>query len=101
MAGETAVETPQDNTKVEETIKTDKEVIAEEEAAQANEVKWEYSWRKQNRQQSHPAYTNWCNQRVKLFILSSLIFLLSKKTIVILAEITREIRNGHRHINIY
>ena len=38
MAGETAVETPQDNTKVEETIKTDKEVIAEEEAAQANEV---------------------------------------------------------------
>ena len=40
MAGETAVETPQDNTKVEETIKTDKEVIAEEEAAQANEVNW-------------------------------------------------------------
>ena len=40
MAGETAVETPQDNTKVEETIKTDKEVIAEEEAAQANEVEW-------------------------------------------------------------
>merc|ERR1712242_621204 len=39
MAGETAVETPQDNTKVEETIKTDKEVIAEEEAAQANEEK--------------------------------------------------------------
>jgi len=33
------VETPQDNTKVEETIKTDKEVIAEEEAAQANEEK--------------------------------------------------------------
>merc|ERR1712158_271072 len=31
--------TPQDNTKVEETIKTDKEVIAEEEAAQANEEK--------------------------------------------------------------
>ena len=47
MAGETAVETPQDNTKVEETIKTDKEVIAEEEAAQANEVNWEYFWRKQ------------------------------------------------------
>ena len=38
MAGETVVETPQDNTKVEEPIKTDKEVIAEEEAAQANEV---------------------------------------------------------------
>merc|ERR1711972_939760 len=39
MAGETAVETPQDNTKVDEPIKTDKEVIAEEEAAQANEEK--------------------------------------------------------------
>merc|ERR1711884_984539 len=39
MAGETVVETPQDNTKVEEPIKTDKEVIAEEEAAQANEEK--------------------------------------------------------------
>ena len=48
MAGETAVETPQDNTKVEETIKTDKEVIAEEEAAQANEVKWTYFWREKN-----------------------------------------------------
>ena len=45
MAGETAVETPQDNTKVEETIKTDKEVIAEEEAAQANEVNWKYFYR--------------------------------------------------------
>merc|ERR1711988_1337491 len=39
MAGETVVETPQDNTKVDEPIKTDKEVIAEEEAAQANEEK--------------------------------------------------------------
>ena len=39
MAGETVVETPQDNTKVDEPIKTDKEVIAEEEAAQANEVR--------------------------------------------------------------
>ena len=38
MAGETVVETPQDNTKVDEPVKTDKEVIAEEEAAQANEV---------------------------------------------------------------
>ena len=35
MAGETVVETPQDNTKVDEPVKTDKEVIAEEEAAQA------------------------------------------------------------------
>ena len=35
MAGETVVETPQDNAKVEEVVKTDKEVIAEEEAAQA------------------------------------------------------------------
>merc|ERR1711997_926169 len=39
MAGETVVETPQDNTKVDEPVKTDKEVIAEEEAAQANEEK--------------------------------------------------------------
>ena len=38
MAGETVVETPQDNTKVDEPVKTDKEVIAEEEAALANEV---------------------------------------------------------------
>ena len=39
MAGETVVETPQDNTKVDEpVVKTDKEVIAEEEAALANEV---------------------------------------------------------------
>ena len=36
MAGETVVEQPQDNnTKVDEPVKTDKEVIAEEEAAQA------------------------------------------------------------------
>merc|ERR1712117_754685 len=41
MAGETVVETPQDNTKVDEPVKTDKEVIAEEEAAQANEEKKE------------------------------------------------------------
>merc|ERR1712012_679487 len=38
MAGETVVETPQEN-KVDEVVKTDKEVIAEEEAAQANEEK--------------------------------------------------------------
>merc|ERR1712012_504211 len=38
MAGETVVETPQEN-KVDEVGKTDKEVIAEEEAAQANEEK--------------------------------------------------------------
>merc|ERR1712012_125144 len=38
MAGETVVETPQEN-KVVEVVKTDKEVIAEEEAAQANEEK--------------------------------------------------------------
>ena len=37
MAGETVVETPQEN-KVDEPVKTDKEVIAEEEAALANEV---------------------------------------------------------------
>ena len=37
MAGETVVETPQEN-KVDEVVKTDKEVIAEEEAAQADEV---------------------------------------------------------------
>ena len=75
MAGETAVETPQDNTKVEETIKTDKEVIAEEEAAQANEVKWEYFGRKQDPQQSYPACSNWCNQLNCLFY--SLLFLFS------------------------
>jgi len=33
MAGETAVETPQDNTKIDEPVKTDKEAIVEEEKA--------------------------------------------------------------------
>merc|ERR1711915_984186 len=33
MAGETAVETPQDNTKIDEPVKTDKEAIVEEEEA--------------------------------------------------------------------
>ena len=49
MAGETVVEQPQDNnTKVDEPVKTDKEVIAEEEAAQAevsleiNILGWKY-----------------------------------------------------------
>ena len=36
---ETETVVPQDNTKVDEPVKTDKEVIAEEEAAQANEVR--------------------------------------------------------------
>ena len=44
MAGETVVETPQDNTKVDEPVKTDKEVIAEEEAALANEVSHLPGW---------------------------------------------------------
>ena len=100
MAGETAVETPQDNTKVEETIKTDKEVIAEEEAAQANEVKWKYFQRGQKPSTILPSLFQLITS-VKLFTLFSPIFLLSKKTIVILAEITREISDGHRHINIY